>query len=263
MENRTWAEKMTARYDRCLQTGWSSYFDKIGFLNVGYWRGIENSLEMAQINLIETLVSFFHNTDGNVLDVACGNGASTKFLTKYFDAKRITGINISASQLERCKVFAPECEFKLMDATKLGFESSSYDNVLCIEAAFHFTTRLRYFEEAYRVLKPSGRMAMLDILFDYDLLESLDSDVDASVFPRENYLPNLDAYREGLLKVGFRHVRVDDCTVLTGNAVCKYLIRLLEREFGKTEDAKLFERIRTTELIYKACSPWCMVYAVK
>lgn len=259
MENRALAENVTAYFESGLQSETISYFDKIGFLNVGYWKGVVDNLEMAQLNLIETLVKFLFNTGGTVLDVACGKGASTKFLTKYFDPRGITGINISEPQLKFCRAIAPECNFKLMDAAELTFDNSSFDNVLCIEAGAAFMTRHRFFEEALRVLKPSGRMAMLDVLYDYDLLTG----ADAGVCPRENYLPSLDAYRESLLKVGFRYVRVDDCTDLTAKAGCNYVVRLLEREFGRTQNPKVLDQIRHITSIYKAGFAWGMIYAIK
>lgn len=263
MENKLLADRISARYESYTQNGDSSHFDKIGFLNVGYWRNSNDSMEMAQINLVETLIGFFSNTEGRVLDAGCGKGASSKFLTKYFDSKKITGINVSESQLRVCRVVAPECNFKLMDATQLEFENSSIDNILSIEAAFHFLTRQKFFEEAHRVLRPTGRLAMLDVLFDYDRLQDLDPE-DAGLCPRENYLPNLDAYRESLLRTGFRHVRVEDCTALTGNAACDYVTRMEERNFGETRDNMALERIRQTKLFYNgACSQWCFVYAIK
>src|SRR2546423_1096088 len=104
-------------YDRCMFSGNDVIIDKIGFFNTGYWKGVEGgSIELAQINLIEFLVNFLTNREGNVLDVACGKGASSKFLTKYFNGERVTGINSSEKQLEVCRAIAPECTFRLMDA---------------------------------------------------------------------------------------------------------------------------------------------------
>jgi MPBQ/MSBQ methyltransferase len=261
----TLAETINALYDDSMPGRERSLFDRfetIGFINVGYWKGVEDSIELAQINLIETLLSFFANKRGNILDVACGKGASSKYLTKYFDPKRITGINISRRQLAICKMIAPECTFELMDATALDFQDSSFDNVLCIEAALHFLTRYKFFEEAYRVLRPAGRLAMLDFLCDYDLLENVRIEgIDPAALPKENHLPNLNAYRESLLEVGFRYVRVDDCTELTVNAADNYVIRMEEREFG--QHCKALENIQTAMLHRKAFSPGCMVYAIK
>src|SRR5258708_7877304 len=140
-------ETVNEFYDQGLMLA-EQDFDKIGFFNLGYWKDVEDSVEIAQINLIETLVSSFNTGEANVLDVACGKGASSKFLTKYFDPAAVTGINISERQLQICRAIAPRCNFKLMDATKLEFSDASFDNVLCIEAAQHFMTRHRFLEQA-------------------------------------------------------------------------------------------------------------------
>jgi hypothetical protein len=88
---------------------------------------------------------------------------------------------------------------------------------------------------------------MLDVLYDYDLL----SGADEGVCPRENYLPSLDAYRDSLLEVGFRHVRVEDCTALTAKAGW-YVVRMMERDFGWTRNPQVLEQIRHITNIYKA-----------
>lgn len=246
--------------------------DKIGFCNFGYWKGVEDSIELAQINLIETLTQFFTNRTGSVLDVACGKGASTRYLTKYFDPRRVTGINISETQLNVCKVLAPGCNFQLMDATQLDLPDASIENVLCIEAAMHFYTRARFFKEAHRVLKAGGRLAMSDFLCDYDAMERrirrepLPEDLQNTLiaaFPRDNYLPDLHAYRESLLRAGFRYVRVEDSTELSYDAIAKYEIRRAEREFETTRDVSALDRATDTAYENRTCIAGCMVYAIK
>jgi MPBQ/MSBQ methyltransferase len=255
--NKSTAEVVNDLYDGRWFGGLRLPFDKIGFHNIGYWKGVAGSIEIAQLNLIETLVAFLTNKDGNVLDVACGTGAGTKFLTKYFHPRGIIGINISKKQLEVSKAVAPECEFKLMNATNLEFPDSSIDNILCIEAAFHFMTRSKFFEEAYRVLKPGGRLALSDLLYDHERGQL--KGFPPAAYPKENYLPNLDAYRDNLTSVGFRYVRVEDSTELSLNALSEFLITRQERDTrGDVESLQAMVNPMVTPIT--AC---CLAYAVK
>ena len=231
------------------------YNDKIGFYNLGYWKGIEqdSSIELAQINLIETLVRFFiPNKTSNILDVACGRGVSTKFLTKYFDPKNITGINISETQLELCQLVAPECTFRLMDAASLDFGDSSIDNILCIEATHHFRTQKKFLQEAYRVLKPGGRLAMQDLMHDeYQL------DVLSTVLPKENYLANADEFRARLVEVGFRYTRVEDDSTHCTRAVGRAIVKRMEADDVEPE------KIAEVDRFYRHYIGSFMAYAIK
>lgn len=251
-------------YDPWMADGRATDIDKIGFFNFGYWKGITDNLEMAQINLIETLASFLTRRSGAVLDVACGKGASTKFLTKYFHPSRITGINISERQLQVCRAIAPECNFELMDATKLAFHDATFDNLLCIEAAFHFQTRRDFLAEAYRVLTPGGRLALSDVVIhDLNLLPPKVIERTLATFPPENCLPSLDAYVGDLRKLGFRHVRVEDTTEQSVIALNEFRMRRAESNLDETQDIARLKELEDSRSYWGHAWTWCMAYAIK
>jgi MPBQ/MSBQ methyltransferase len=201
---RSLAELINQRYDTTMYSDLvDEYYDHSGFHNYGYWTPRTLNQRQASENLVDVLVGFFTNKKGMVLDVACGKGASTKRLMRDYDPRHVTGINISEKQLATCRQRAPGCRFLNMDATKLRFPDDTFDNILCVEAAFHFDTREKFLREAYRVLKPGGCLALSDILVRSKQVASLMKRI-----PLANFVADTAEYRSIVESVGFRDVRL-------------------------------------------------------
>ncbi|HXH27551.1 MAG TPA: methyltransferase domain-containing protein, partial [Candidatus Polarisedimenticolia bacterium] len=119
---------------------------------------------------------------------------------------RVTGINISAKQARSARDLAEGCGVAVMDAARLGFADRTFDALLCVEAAFHFDTRERFLEEARRVLRPGGRLALSDVLM------TRDAETRRPSFSEANHLDDARAYEALLGRCGFDEVRVIDAT---------------------------------------------------
>uniref|UniRef100_A0AAQ5YML2 Si:ch211-93g23.2 n=1 Tax=Amphiprion ocellaris TaxID=80972 RepID=A0AAQ5YML2_AMPOC len=102
------------------------------------------------------------------LDVGCGSGQGTKLLAPYFT--KVVGTDISPAQLEMASANSnpPNVSYRQCPAEELPFASGEVDLVTAMTAA-HWFDRPRFLQEADRVLRPGGCMALLSYTLDMEL----------------------------------------------------------------------------------------------
>ncbi|HKY95500.1 MAG TPA: methyltransferase domain-containing protein, partial [Kiloniellales bacterium] len=105
----------------------------------------------------------------SVLDAGCGFGGTVAHMNERYSEMKLTGLNIDPRQLERARakvVARPgnEIEFVEGDACKMPFADQRFDAAMAVECIFHFPSRKAFFEEARRVLKPGGTLAVCDFV---------------------------------------------------------------------------------------------------
>ncbi len=199
--------KVITHYDSVLYSSLAKeYTCNSGFANFGFWDKHITDSKQASCNLVERLLDLIPEKSGKILDVACGKGGTTNYLLNYYKPSNVTAINVSEKQLNSAGKIAPGCSFILMDATVLEFKNNSFDNIICVEGAFHFNTREKFFREAYRVLKPGGRLVLSDVLMKEGTEKQL------RTFHEENFVRDLKSYESLCSKAGFEAVEIIDAT---------------------------------------------------
>lgn len=142
-------------------------------IHLGYWPSgadtLASDFAAAQARLDDVAIEAATLADGlAVLDVACGLGGLLATLDARFRGMELTGVNHDPRQLDVCHRVRPRPDTILRwveaDACRLPFADFSFDRVFCVEAMFHFSSREAFLREAFRVLRPDGRLVVTDIL---------------------------------------------------------------------------------------------------
>jgi ubiquinone/menaquinone biosynthesis C-methylase UbiE len=100
---------------------------------------------------------------GEVLEVAVGTGRNFPF---YPQGVRITGMDLSPPMLEIARKRADEvgvdADLREGDAQQLPFPEASFDTVVCTLSLCNIPDDRRAIAEMKRVLRPGGRLLLLD-----------------------------------------------------------------------------------------------------
>jgi ubiquinone/menaquinone biosynthesis C-methylase UbiE len=193
------------------------------YLNLGYWQRAA-SIDEASEDLARLVAGAVRLGPGDrVLDCGFGFGDQDILWAQSFRPNQIVGLNITASQvvLARRRVgeagLADRIDLREGSATAIPFDPASFDVVVALECAFHFRTRERFFQEAWRVLRPGGRLVTADIIpMDAEVAmaegsrHSLSWRLVAAKFaiPPENAYPRR-VYASKLTRSGFDTVQVE------------------------------------------------------
>ncbi len=112
-----------------------------------------------------------------VLDVACGTGEFERLLLTENSTQSIVGVDISEKMLviakQKCSIF-PQVSFHTASASALPFTSNSFDVIVSANSFHYFDDPLAALIEMKRVLKPDGKIVILDWCKDYLFCKILD-----------------------------------------------------------------------------------------
>ena len=113
-----------------------------------------------------------------ILDVGCGFGGTVAHLNERFSGCELVGLNIDDRQLALARKWVrPQSgntvKFVQGDACALPFGDASFDVVTAVECIFHFPSRRTFFNEARRVLRPGGTLALSDFVVDGDKIDDM------------------------------------------------------------------------------------------
>jgi ubiquinone/menaquinone biosynthesis C-methylase UbiE len=112
-----------------------------------------------------------------VLDVACGAGAVACAAASA--ARQVTGIDLTPAMIERAALLQAEMgltnlDWRVGDVTHLPFPADQFDAVVTRYSLHHFLRPAEVLSEMVRVCKPSGRVAVADLVLPAEKVAAYD-----------------------------------------------------------------------------------------
>ena len=125
----------------------------------------EYFLNKRSTQLILELVGNCELKDTDVLDVGCGRGGTLYTLSQFYQAKTLTGIDITDANINFCcQNFDGEpIKFIKGDAENLPFSDNAFDILTNVESSHVYPDLFQFYREVNRVLKPGGYFLYTDI----------------------------------------------------------------------------------------------------
>ena len=188
-------------------------------LHYGFWDKNTQNVKDALLNENKFLADILNiSSGGKILDAGCGIGGSTIWLAKNFNVS-VVGITLSKKQLEKAKQLAKNhevqdrVEFHLQNFLQTKFPDNHFDIVWAIESVCHAENKKQFLAEAYRILKPGGKVVVADGILKRDVKDSekeiYKDFLDGLVLPN---LAKIDDFENWIKEVGFRNTKFWDKT---------------------------------------------------
>ena len=137
-------------------------------LHYGYWDDSTLTHRQALWNTNYQIARHAQvSATDRVLDAGCGVGGTSFFLARNLGCQ-VHGISISQKQIDRAQRLRKSLglealtEFSRADFTRTPFPDASFDVVIGLESVVHAPCKKDFLREAYRVLKPGGRLIVAD-----------------------------------------------------------------------------------------------------
>ena len=129
----------------------------------GLWSSGRETPDQA----VEALVAHIAGTlslhpGQHICDIGCGYGATAEWIARHYDV-RVTGVTLSSAQLQQAQTRSNTSSllhFSQRDWLENTFEDEIFDHVIAIESSEHMPDKQRFFDEAFRTLRPGGRFAV-------------------------------------------------------------------------------------------------------
>jgi ubiquinone/menaquinone biosynthesis C-methylase UbiE len=112
------------------------------------------------------ILDSLHLTDHRILDIGCGTGRFAASALCHLPNAEVWGLDLSAGMLQRAaaRSAAPGGRLRLVqaDSEHLPFPDNYFNVVTCSHSFHHYPHQDKVLAEMHRVLRPDGRLLLID-----------------------------------------------------------------------------------------------------
>jgi ubiquinone/menaquinone biosynthesis C-methylase UbiE len=113
-----------------------------------------------------------------LLDLGCGTGWAVRYAARLVNERgEFYGIDISSNMIEKAKTSSADyknVQFYQASAVRLPFDNDFFDFIIFSNSFHHYFSPDKVLNEVYRVLKPEGRIYILDVTADEFIMKMFD-----------------------------------------------------------------------------------------
>jgi ubiquinone/menaquinone biosynthesis C-methylase UbiE len=152
-------------------------------LNIKKWDSRAETYDDRRFNYFrfmqKRLVSLLDLKENqHLLDLGCGTGWAVRYAASIVKNKgKFYGIDISPKMIEKAKTSSSDYKnvhFYETSAEQLPFEDNFFDFIICSNSFHHYFSPSKVLNEVYRVLKPRGRIYIMDPTADGFIMKMID-----------------------------------------------------------------------------------------
>lgn len=112
------------------------------------------------------LAQLGESAEVHLLDVGCGTGVFLKRVCDLYPSSDVWGLDSCREMIERGRQASEDAACRINwiqgDSEKLPFTNGRFDIVTCANSFHHYPDQLAAVAEMHRVLRPGGRLLVLD-----------------------------------------------------------------------------------------------------
>jgi tocopherol O-methyltransferase len=188
-------------------------------LHFGFYDEESNShyAALAHTNKILAAKAKVKNGD-RILDAGCGLGGSSLWLATHFEVE-VVGISLPERQIADCKkrvssmTLKGTTDFVQADYCDTSFADESFDVIWACESVCHAENKVDFYKEAYRLLKPGGRIILAEYLRTKRPLSEKDEILLKKKWLNNWAIEDLDTEEEHfnqMKSVGFKSIEIEN-----------------------------------------------------